>query len=219
MKKLNIENPWFQFMGRAGDIFLINLFFLFGSIPVITIGASVSAMYAALTVVWNREEIPVSKVFWREYKRELGGKLGAGILFLLTGGILAFDLLFLGQIEKNGLWKGISIGVGCLLILWLMVTTWMFPLMSRGFSFGKRLIRMSGVCAVRYFHYTVLMVILNCIPVVCIMLGDYFVGVVMPLYLVTGFSLTAYVNTSFLEKERIDISGWEQGGKNVCCRD
>ncbi len=48
MKKLSIDNPFFGFMDRLGDIVILNILFLICSVPIITMGASVSAMYQAL---------------------------------------------------------------------------------------------------------------------------------------------------------------------------
>lgn len=44
MKKLNIDNPFFEAMGRFGDVIIVNLLFLLCSLPVVTLGASSSAM-------------------------------------------------------------------------------------------------------------------------------------------------------------------------------
>ena len=45
MKKFGIDNPFFAFMGRVGDILILNILFVITSIPIVTIGMSLSAMY------------------------------------------------------------------------------------------------------------------------------------------------------------------------------
>lgn len=45
MKKLSIDNPFFEFMGKVGDVMIVNILFLICSVPIITMGASVFAMY------------------------------------------------------------------------------------------------------------------------------------------------------------------------------
>ena len=56
MKKLNVENPFFEFMGSIGDVMLVNLLFLVFSIPVVTIGASYAAMYETQQSWYSKEE-------------------------------------------------------------------------------------------------------------------------------------------------------------------
>lgn len=45
MKKLTTDNPFFEFMGNVGDWILLNLLFVLTSIPVITVGMSLTALY------------------------------------------------------------------------------------------------------------------------------------------------------------------------------
>ena len=46
-RMFNYENPVWQFMNRVADLLILNLMFLIFSLPIITIGAS----YTALTYV------------------------------------------------------------------------------------------------------------------------------------------------------------------------
>ena len=41
----NMDNKFFTFMGKAADLILLNIIFLICCLPVVTIGASVTAMY------------------------------------------------------------------------------------------------------------------------------------------------------------------------------
>lgn len=45
MKKLNIENPFFEFMNHLADLVLLNIVWLLTVIPIVTIGAAKSALY------------------------------------------------------------------------------------------------------------------------------------------------------------------------------
>ena len=44
------------------------------------------------------------------------------------------------------------------------------------------------------------MIILNSVPAICFVLGGNLLAAVLPLYLVFGFGLTAFVNTFFLRR-------------------
>ena len=63
MKKLSIDNPFFGFMDRLGDIVILNILFLICSVPIITMGASVSAMYQALREMEEDTYISAFKSF------------------------------------------------------------------------------------------------------------------------------------------------------------
>ena len=55
MKFLAIDSPVMRVLGRLGDIIILNMIFVVGCIPVITIGTSLSALYAvAMKMAWRR---------------------------------------------------------------------------------------------------------------------------------------------------------------------
>ncbi len=56
----DIDNPFFAFMGTLADIVIVNILFLICSVPVITAGASISAMYETMRRM--REEKLLSPV-------------------------------------------------------------------------------------------------------------------------------------------------------------
>ena len=41
----NIDNPVMQFLSKMFDLIVLNLIFILSCIPIITIGASISALY------------------------------------------------------------------------------------------------------------------------------------------------------------------------------
>ena len=52
MKFLAIDRPVMRVLGRLGDIIILNMIFVVGCIPVITIGTSLSALYAVAMKNW-----------------------------------------------------------------------------------------------------------------------------------------------------------------------
>ena len=69
MKFLAIDSPVMRVLGRLGDIIILNMIFVVGCIPVITIGTSLSALYAVAMKMARGEEPSVWKEFWKAYKR------------------------------------------------------------------------------------------------------------------------------------------------------
>ena len=48
-KLFSTDNPVWRAMDRMGDLMILNFLFIFFSIPIITIGASTTALYTILT--------------------------------------------------------------------------------------------------------------------------------------------------------------------------
>lgn len=202
MKKLSVDNPFFDFMGRLGDIALLNVLFLLSSLPVLTMGASVLALYQSCDDIAEGKFISAFRNFTRAWKKNLKTGTKVWIIVLLTGGLLVFDLTFVGGMRRDteGLWGIIAVGIGCLAVLWAMVFCYIFPVILKGEVRLKAIIKRSLYLAVRNFQYTMLMVVVNGIPVVCFIVGGGLLTAVIPLYLTFGFGVTAVVNTFFLKK-------------------
>ncbi len=202
MKKLSVDNPFFDFMGKLGDVLLLNILFLITSLPVVTVGASLAALYQSFDDMAEGEFISAFRNYTRAWKKYLRTSTKAWILVLLTGCLLVFDLTFVGGMRRGtqGLWGFIGIGIGCLAVIWEMIFCYIFLVIRKGETQIGRMIRQSLILAVHNFQYTFLMVVINSIPVICFVLGGDLLAAVIPLYLTFGFGLTAFVNTFFLRR-------------------
>lgn len=200
MKKLSIENPFFEFMGKIGDIMIINLLFLLCSVPVITIGASVSAMYKAFGEMEEETYISPFKSFKNAFLSSLKKSIPAWLLSLVTGLILVFDLMFVTKAPANIFWHITGMVTGCLMFLWLLIICWLFPAALFKEGTLKDTVKKSMFLAVKNFPYTFIMVLLDLIPVICFILGDYYAALVAPVYFIIGFGITALINRKIMDK-------------------
>ncbi len=70
--KLTIDSPIIQKGIRITNLLMINLFWIIGCIPIVTIGAStIAAFSVTLKVVEDREEPGITKQFWSAYVKNL----------------------------------------------------------------------------------------------------------------------------------------------------
>ena len=200
MKKLNIDNPFFEAMGRFGDVIIVNLLFLLCSLPVVTLGAASAAMYGTFREMEKGTEGSVPKTFFRYFTGSLGKSIPAWLFLLLSGALLVFDVIFLGYVGMNGIWKAVGVGTGCLILLWELVFAWFPAVLSEGERSGKRLLKEAVRRAILHLPATLVMAALNNILLLCLILDVYYVMAVLPLYVVFGFGGTAFLNTKVIRK-------------------
>ncbi len=201
--RLNIENPFFEMMGRLGDIMIVNILFIICCLPVITIGASVTAMYHTFQEMADNRGTSVFHGFFQTWKKYIKESFSVCLAMLVSGALLVFDLLFLGQAGQDGLWSIVSIGIGCLLLLWEMIFAYLFPTLPEALEEGvrgKELFQRNLYLAVSHFPVTVLMIVFNSIPAVCMAASVSVMALAVPVYMTVGFGVTGYINTWLLRR-------------------
>lgn len=198
-KKFNIDNPFFQSMSWLGDIILLNVVFVICCFPVVTIGASCTALYRVLFRMRRKESVYAVRDFLAVFKEEWkqGTILWAAIG--ITGLILTVDFYVAGRMQ-GGLWTALGIGVGLLFLLWAMTASYVFAVEARFANTAVNQIRNAFLMACRHIWITVPLVLINAVLPVCLIVQVQLFGALVPLYLVAGFGLTGYLKVMLLER-------------------
>lgn len=196
----DIDNPFFAFMGAMADILIVNILFLITSVPIITIGASTSAMYETMRKMREGKLASTCKFFIGAFRKSFRKSIPAWMIQLVTGAVLLFDLIYVSGVQITTFWNVAGMAIGCMLLLWMMVACFLIPAAVYKERNIKSALSESLYLSVRNFPYTVVMIMIDSIPIVCLLLGEYFIGLVTPVYLTVGFGTTAYLNTLILEK-------------------
>ena len=195
MKKFGIDNPFFAFMGRVGDILILNILFVITSIPVVTIGMSLSAMYRVTLRMARKECNYVAKEYFRACREEWKKSTVIWLIILVSGGVLVFDV----TVGKD-MWNALNAAVGALIFIWGMLFTYVFAVQARFENTVKNIFKNALYMAVRHFPFTVIMMVLNAIPAVCILFGSMTMALATPIYVAAGFTVTARINSIFLNR-------------------
>lgn len=196
--KFDSNNPFFAFMGGLADVAVVNILFILCSLPVVTAAASITAKYAVLRRMREGGMTSVVRCFFQEFQTCLKTSLSAWLVQLLTGCLLIFDLMFVTRAKDHLFWHVIGMGLGCLFLLWMMVSSYLFPAALFKGRTVKAAVRESFLLAARNLPYTLAMILVNAVPVLCFWFGGFFLALATPIYLVAGFGAGAYLNTMLL---------------------
>lgn len=208
MKKLSIDNPFFRFMGKLGDIIILNILYIVTCIPIITIGMATTALYKVMLKCAAGSSNYVVREYIAACKEEWKKSTATWILFLVTGGILLFDVLYIGK-----QWSALGVGIGSLMIIWALLFSYVFPLQAQFENTVKNTLKNALYLAIRNLPYTIVILAINCIPLVCILMGNPLMGLMFPLYLAAGFAVAARVNATLFKKIFRPFLQTEQSGK------
>ena len=91
----HIQNSWLYRLSKSiGDVVIISALFLLFCLPVVTIGASVTALYYTVYRKYHKHIDEVSKDFMRSLKDNLKNATIIHIIYLLYSALVGFNIYF-----------------------------------------------------------------------------------------------------------------------------
>lgn len=154
----DMDNVVWRAIDKVGKIFLLNLLWLLCSIPIVTIGASTTALiYSSMKL--HENEGYWYQNFFKSFRENFKQATGLFLLYLLAGALLAADFMLGGQAGNSfGLvMQGIA---GILGIPYFLSLLYVFGVQAKFVNPVKGTIRYSFFMALRNMKYTVQMAVL-----------------------------------------------------------
>ena len=190
------SDGWFsRFFGTLGDIIIVNILFILCSIPIVTMGASMSAMYFTLLKKQRTgENGGVVKLFFKGFKDNFKQSTISWLLFLLISFIftLDFNLFGKGGPQENKLMYYTSV---VLMILTCFIAIYLFPVISAFKNTLKNLLLQSIYLAAKNFIFTIVIMVLYTLPAYVLLSSTQVFMVGIFVFIVCGFGLIAYVSS------------------------
>lgn len=131
MKFWAIDSPVMRVLGRLGDIIILNMIFVAGCIPVITIGTSLSALYTVAMKMARGEDPSVWKEFWKAYKRNFKPATICWLIMAVIAVLLFVDFRIIGVFKGSGLYSVMRIVLAVILGMWMLMFQYLFPYIAR----------------------------------------------------------------------------------------
>lgn len=154
----NPFSPVMRFIATIGQACFLGILWLITSLPVITAGASTVALYTVMLRLVKNEEGAIVSSYFSAFKD--GFKQATAVwLILLTAGIfLSVDAYVLSRMwSVNAFWALVSAVFIAVLIVYLMITLYIYPLMAVFENTIKMMFVNSLFTALRYLFCTILM--------------------------------------------------------------
>ena len=160
-------------LSKLSDGILLNLLWVVGCLPIITVGAACNAMYETFQIAILQDELSVPQVFWNAYKRRLGSSILQTVLYelVLLGGLVVLLLGYMYYRQTS--WIG---GVYLVLIILMFVVLGMaiyhfFLLRSTQLSFGQQF-SAAFVLTLKHLPITFVLVVF---VIAMVLLAEWFV--------------------------------------------
>lgn len=131
MKFWAIDSPVMRVLGRLGDIIILNMIFVAGCIPVLTIGTSLSALYTVAMKMARGEDPSVWKEFWKAYKRNFKPATICWLIMAVIAILLFVDFRLIGVLKGSGMYSIMRVVLAVILGTWILMFQYLFPYIAR----------------------------------------------------------------------------------------
>lgn len=193
-KFFDMDNSFFRFMGKISDLILLNILFMLGCIPILTIGTSISATYYVALKMVRGQDPYIAKNYFKAFKSNL---LQTIIMEIIMGVILFFLYLdyYLIYNPDTPLGTGTLIMTVAISVIYIMIALYIFPYIAQFQNSIPRIIQNCLLMSIRHFGQTLTLLLIYLTPVwAFLFLGfDYYYQFLI-LLAFFGFSGIMFVN-------------------------
>lgn len=213
----DMDNKFFRFMGRLADLCILNVLCILCCIPVVTAGASITAMFYVTMKMVRNEEAYIARSFFKSFKENFRQATVINIIMLVIAGVLYVDF----RVAKSMPGTASTVFQYLFLIfaiLYVMLFTYIYPVLAKFYNSIKNTFRNAILMSVRHLPYTVLMIIVSICPVLVFYIQSARAqSMLLLLLIMVGFALIAYINSFFFVKifDRYVIQEPEEKSENT----
>lgn len=183
-------NPFFSFLNLLGQLILLSIVWSICCIPIITIGASSTALYYTVVKVLRRNQDALFQAFFREFRSNFLQSLHINMVFLCYFAVLAhFAISPLAGLEGGA--DGSVYWLIGLAFLGMLPLSIVYPAISRFFYKGTELMRFLLMIIGRHPHIALACALL--------LLVGLFLALSNPAALLFAPGVICYVQSLMLE--------------------
>lgn len=155
-KNFAINNPAMLLVARLGDVALLNVYFVLCSLPIFTIGASLTAMYATALKMVRKEDDGITKTFFRAFKLNFKQATIIWVMMFVFGLFLVADFYLVSQMENPN--RLMLYALYFISGVYMFTLMYVFPLLARFENTIKNTIVNAMLMFVAHLPQTVLMI-------------------------------------------------------------
>lgn len=199
-KLFRMDSPLMRFLTKIADLMVLNILFCVTSIPLITIGASWTALYSVTLKMVRDEEGSVSRSYFRSFRQNFrqATLLWLGVLVVLA--LLVLDIRVLNSMAGGTAPGLLRVGVEILALLGIMVLQYLFPSLARFEASLADTLKNACMMALAHLPKTALMTAAVVGAVWITLINNTTIAIGLMVWPLIGFSLMAFGNSGILRK-------------------
>ncbi len=189
-----------EILDKISNVVILNFLCIVGCLPIVTIGASVTATYSVAMKLVKSEEGYIVKDYISNFKKEFKMSTTIWVMVMIVTGILAVDFYIASIVNNHLVSNVLKFTFTTIAIVVLFMTTYVFPIVAKFENTLKNNIINAINMSIQNLPYTAIMVFINIIPLIAIMIFASSFGAVIFFYVSFGIGMNICLNSLILNK-------------------
>ena len=195
----NPDNPVVEFIAKIFDLVILNLIFIFSCVPIITIGASTSALsYVTLKMV-RGEDPYIWRNFWKSFRQNFKQGTLVWIFSILIFIFLGMDFYIINS-QNTSLFAVVRILLWIVCAVALSVFLYVFPVISHFVCTTKQALKNALLMTFGHLPYTLMMLALAGLLLFLCSSSSKLFAMIVVLSGICGFSVVSFVYSIMFDR-------------------
>nr|WP_317283406.1 DUF624 domain-containing protein [uncultured Sellimonas sp.] len=195
----NLDNPFLQFLSRVCDLIILNLLFILTCIPIITIGASLSALYTIALKMVRNEESYIAKGYFKAFASNFKQSTVLWLISIVLFLFFRYDYIIASS-QNTGMFRIIQVMLLMVILVFAAAFLYVFPVASHFVCTLKQVIKNSFLMSIGHLPYTLILFAIYGLIWFVMTYSVKTLGLVIGISMICGFSVTAYVTCIIFSK-------------------
>ena len=187
-------------MGKVADLCLLNLVCLACCIPIVTAGASITALYYVTLKMVRNEESYIFKSFFKSFKQNFRQATIIHLIMVAAAVLLYLDTNIV-KVMGEPMSQIMSVIFAVFTLVYAMILLYLYPILAKFYNSVKNTFTNAVLMAIRHLPYTIIMLIICALPLLIFFVPSLQMQMTLILLLLLfGMAVIAYLNSFFLVK-------------------
>lgn len=185
-----MDSPLMTFLNKVADLMILQILTIICCIPLVTAGASITAMWSVLLKMARKEEPTVRTAFWSSFKLNFKQSTILGLIMMFVAAILIYDFkMFVRDTEATLFPIQLRYAIIAVALIVMVVFMYVFPLQCR---FTNKILVTLRNAFFLSIHQLPKTIVLITIYVMTALLYYSILGILLPALLLLGITVPNY---------------------------
>lgn len=184
----NLDNPFMQFLFRVSDLIILNLIFMLSCIPIVTIGASISALHSVCLKIVRGQESYMWQGFWKAFRQNFKQGTILWIISIVIFFVIHMDFTILNA-GDHPLFGYVKVALGSVTAVLFSMFIYVFPIISHFKCTIRQAIKNSLFMTIGHLPFSILLVVMYGLIFFLATLNVKMLALVIAVATICGFSV------------------------------